>query len=333
MPYWQTMPETSNKAKIAVKISDEIFTVFGWGRRPLRDENWDCVTKRHNKATHPADVVFTYDDPFLRVRPYLLTDLKSYARSTINWTSVKQALESLAMSVDCATRSASFRNFYVTENDNFVVTAMLFIYNHDGQYPKGVEEMLKDITPKLIALRAGLKIAVLGPDRINYLKTVANDILVQRGKRTLPDGDCCAWFYPDLKLSHPKSETGLCATLEMLLGPWQILKFQKGGSDAQQEGFFFYYDGAGNTVEEFAYLLDCLFQFQLVKKNFLISVRMPNACSSALVNFEKAKETYSYEFFPVHDLILDRLKQIQFARIDTVYTSFSDIDLGMEIPQ
>jgi hypothetical protein len=117
----------------------------------------------------------------------------------------------------------------------------------------------------------------------------------------------------------------------MLLGPWQILKYHNAGADAQNEGFFFYYDGHGDTPDEFAYLLDCLFQFQLVKKHFLISIRMANASTNALLNFEKAKETYSYAFFPVHDLILDRLKQIQFHRIDTVYTQFSEVDLGMEV--
>jgi hypothetical protein len=196
------MPETTNKAKMAVKISDEIFTAFGWISRPLRDENWDCVSPRHKKDTHPADVVFTYDDPFQRTHPYILTDLKSYARTTISYTSVKDALESLAMSVDCATRSGSFREFYVTQNDNFSVVAMLFIYNHDNEYPKGIEEMLKDITPNIIGLRAGLKIAVVGPERINYLKTVANDIYVQRGK-----SNCLLWI-----IARGATQTSSCPT-------------------------------------------------------------------------------------------------------------------------
>ena len=327
------MPETSNKAQIASKVSDEIFSIFGWKARPLRDANWECVTKRHNKNTHPADIVFTYDDPLQRSQQYILTDLKSYAKGTINYTSLREALESLAMSVDCAHRSASFRNLYVSENDNYVVTAMLFIYNHDNLYLKGVEQMLKDITPKLIGLRAGLKIAVVGPERINYLQSVANDILVQRGKKNLPDPAACAWFYPDLKLSHPKTELASCSTLEQLIGPWQILKFQKGGADGQKEGFYFYYDGPGASVEEFTYLLDCLFQFQLVKTNYLISVRMPNATAEAMNNFEKAKESFSYSFFPFHDLIRERLNQINFDRVVTVFTKFSEIDLGMEVSQ
>jgi hypothetical protein len=58
---------------------------------------------------------------------------------------------------------------------------------------------------------------------------------------------------------------------------------------------------------------------------------MPNAVIDAKSTFEKAKESYSFEFFPVHDLILERLKQINFDRIETVYTKFSEIDLGMEV--
>jgi hypothetical protein len=325
------MPETSNKALMAVKISEEIFETFGWNARPLRDTNWDCTTKKHAKLTHPADVVFTYDDPFQRPRPYILTDLKSYGKATLQWSKIKDALVSLAMSIDCATRSPSFRKLFVAENDNFTVTGMLFIYNHDNEYQKGVEEMLKDLAPKMIGLRAGLKIILIGPERINYLKTVANDINVQRGKRRLPHGEDCQWFYPDLKLAHPKVETGSAVPLDVLIGPWQILHYQKGGPDSSKEGFYFYYDGPGECVEEFKYLLDCLFQFQLVKKNYEISVRMPNAVIDAKSTFEKAKESYSFEFFPVHDLILERLKQINFDRIETVYTKFSEIDLGMEV--
>lgn len=327
----QAMGEQKNKAVIAEKISNKIFSVFGWERRPLRDANWDCVTKKHGKKSHPADVVFTYDDPFQRSRPYILTDLKSYAKPTINWTSLKEALESLALSVDCSMRSPSFRDFYVKENDNFTVIGMLFIYNHDNLYAKAIDEMLKDISPKMIGLRAGLKLSIVGPGRINYLNTIANDIMVLNSQKKLPDEEFREWFYPDLKMFHPKSETGISAPLEKLIGPWQILKYQKGGKDKQCDGFIFYYDGKGETVEEFAYLLDCLFQFQLVKKNYDICIRMPNASQDAKNNFEKAKEVYSYEFFPVHDLILDRLKQITFERIETVYSQFSEIDLGMEI--
>jgi hypothetical protein len=327
------MPETNNRAQIAVRISNEIFELFGWDRRPLRDTNWACVSKRHGKSTHPADVVFSYDDPFQRVRPYILTDLKSYARTTLTWAKIKEALGSLAMSVDCATRSASFRNLYVAENDNFTVVAMLFIYNNDNLYPKAVEEMLRDLTPKMLGLRAGLKIAVMGPERIKYLNTVANDILVQRGKSRLPDAEHCVWVYPDLKLYRPKAETGRCATLEMLFGPWQILKCEKTGPDVNDLGFYVYYDGPGDSVDEFTYLLDCLFQFQLVKRDVAISIRMPNASPTAMVHFEKAKESYSNEFFPVHELILERLHQVTFARVPTIIPSFNEIDLGMEVQQ
>jgi hypothetical protein len=325
------MAETINRAVLASLISDEIFSFFGWSKRPLKDHNWDCVTKKHAKKTHPADVVFSYDDPFQRVHPYILTDLKSYGKETINFTNVKEALESLAMSVDCALRSASFREFYITENDTFTVVGMLFIYNHDQQYPKGVEEMLKNISPKMVGLRSGLKIAVIDPARITYLRSVANDILVLRGKKQIPDTENCAWFYPDLKLTHPKCEAGPCLTLEMLIGPWQILKYQKGGQDGQSDGFLFYYDGPGKEVEEFTYLLDCLFQFQLVKRNVTISVRMPNSDGAARNTFEKAKEAYSLQFFPVHDLISERLGQISFDRVDKVIPTYGEIDGGMRV--
>lgn len=324
------MSETNNKAKMAVQISNEIFSSFGWTYRPLRDSNWDCVSKKHNKATHPADVVFTYDDPFLRPRVYVLSDLKSYGKTSITWSKLKLALTDLAMSLDCATRSPGFRSQYVVESDNFNVIAMLFVFNNDNKYEKSIESMLKDIDSQMIGLRAGLKLFVINPERICYLQTVANDLDVQRGKQVLPHPDHCAWVYPDLKLSHPKVETGPALSLETLIGPWQILKYSYGGVSKDQDGVFVYYDGPGDSPDEFAYLLDSLFQFQLVKKSIAISIRMPNAVPLASVNFEKGKEKYALEFFPAHELLLERLKSIGFHRLQTIQPNYSEFDFGME---
>src|SRR5581483_1019545 len=99
------MAETAQIAEIAEKASGEIFSVFGWERRPPKDRNWDCVTAQHKKATQHSDVVYSYEDPVEASNIFFTTDLKSYAKETISQDKVKAALKSLAISAECAVKS------------------------------------------------------------------------------------------------------------------------------------------------------------------------------------------------------------------------------------
>ncbi|MCQ4437276.1 hypothetical protein NO135_19980, partial [Clostridioides difficile] len=81
--------ETSAIAKMAVRVSDDLFEWFRWKRIPLPDLNFDCVkTATHapskDKHTHPVDAVFHYTDPYLNKIIYMNTDLKSYASGSID---------------------------------------------------------------------------------------------------------------------------------------------------------------------------------------------------------------------------------------------------------
>ena len=77
------MAETVNIGEIAPKISKEIFKHFLWGKHQKHDDNFKCTNTNHKndkkkpKASHPGDVVFYYDDPYLGKTIYLHTDLKS----------------------------------------------------------------------------------------------------------------------------------------------------------------------------------------------------------------------------------------------------------------
>jgi hypothetical protein len=90
------MAETENIARMAAKVSDEVFTVFGWQTKGPINQNWTCSTEAHGKATHPSDVVFWYDDPYSTARVFINTDLKSYAATSISKAAVAGAVSSLA---------------------------------------------------------------------------------------------------------------------------------------------------------------------------------------------------------------------------------------------
>ena len=139
------MAETANIAKIAQIVSDEIFSVFGWKRRPHKDQNWECVVPSHRKATHPSDVVFSYDSPLENGRVYLTVDVKSYQRSVITKNKVEEALLSLSMSAECANQSEEWQDLYVDPTTNARVHGMLFVFNHDGNYDKDFTKLLSTI--------------------------------------------------------------------------------------------------------------------------------------------------------------------------------------------
>lgn len=326
------MPETSHIAEIAEKVSNDLFTVFGWERRPPRDRNWPCVTAAHKLDTHPSDVVFCYEDPVEHSTIFFNTDLKSYKRDSIAITKVKAALKSLALGTECAGKSSGWRDLYVNPVQNYKVNGLLFVYNHDNGFDESFGTYLNDITSRSIKVARWGKVFTIGPKEIQYLLSVANDIKCERGEKTLPDANHCSFFYPELVRVRLKENFCKAATIEMLLGPWQVLCYENGGKSGHERGCHLYYSGEGKTPEEFKYIFDYLFRYGRVRPDEKVSVRLARGVREAKLHFENAKEQYALDFFP-HVKIEDtkqRLSTIDFARINTVITQFSDLDLGMD---
>ncbi|MES2833049.1 MAG: hypothetical protein V4695_13795, partial [Pseudomonadota bacterium] len=98
------MAETINIGEVAAKISKEIFRHFFWETHQKKDDNFKCNNENHvgdgkkPKETHPGDVVFYYEDPYLGRRIYLHTDLKSYGTDSINATKLRGAFTNLSES-------------------------------------------------------------------------------------------------------------------------------------------------------------------------------------------------------------------------------------------
>ncbi|MGB0289393.1 hypothetical protein [Aequoribacter sp.] len=131
------MSETGNIEALAKLVSQDIFKWFKWDTCGLKDTDWRCVTTSHKKRTHPADVVFYYDDPYSGKVIYLNTDLKSYKKGSITATSISKALSSLSISVECANVSEDWQDKYLVNDIGFdSVIGMLFIYNHDDEFDK-----------------------------------------------------------------------------------------------------------------------------------------------------------------------------------------------------
>ena len=326
------MPETGNVALMAKKVADEIFSVFGWEGGGPGDQNWDCVNPtKHALKTHPSDVVFHYEDPYSDQRLYFNFDLKSYGGTTIKKHTIAKALSSLAKATECANVSPAWKRLYAGENGNWQVSGLLFVYNHDGGYEDDFDSLVSHIDSEKLPVSLGKRVFVMGPKRIAYLCTVANDILRGRGLTTaaIAPADKCCFYYPDLVSARPKSNSQKAASIEMLLGPWQILRFNRIDGTNVEDVHHLYYAGEGKTIDEFKYLLDYLFRYQRLDDTAHISLRMPFAAHDAPATFKMAKDAYTADFYDLKEF-RDRLDRVVFHPISTVIREFSKIQLGME---
>lgn len=298
------MAETANISQIANKIANDIFKIFFWEMHSQQDTNFGCVSDEHKtengtkKITHPGDVVFHYIDPYLNKRIYLHTDLKSYKKSTLQQSKIRDSLKSLAMTVECAAISDSWRQkFLAIDQEVYEVRGLLFVANHDGKAAEKFTPLLGGIAKANIPVAKGQTLHILGPSEITALYSIATDIKLAISDKKL--SPFYRFFYPDLTLwkRHTADDQRIGATIEMLLSPYFILKHPSILEDDNtilKPGSLVYYSRDGNTVDEFVYLLDSLSRYQLVNSREQIRVvAFKRERSTELKNnFEKAKHRY-----------------------------------------
>ncbi|EPG2417749.1 hypothetical protein [Stenotrophomonas maltophilia] len=322
------MSETLNIAEVASKISKEIFIRFGWHAQPRQDDNFECLDSSHKggkskdkeKKLHPTDVIFSYQDPYADRRIYLLTDLKSYKADSIKYGKIRSALQSLAMSVECAQHSADWKTkFAIDQGESHDVRGLLFVHNHDGGYAKKFIEELKKVNVRTLSMRDGVTLHYFGPDDISRLYRIAVDI-----KLLMADGEMSAgytFYYPDLMLARRSG--GMWdqqATVEVLAGPFVVIRYPS--TDVVSGGYVIYYNRAGGTQQEFEYLIDCLSRFQVLESCSKIVIRMAgddvnddykSNFHGAVQNYARAWGFDSTRKAQLSSIFIDRIQQLRSA--------------------
>lgn len=325
--------ETGNIAEIASTISKGIFRNFGWNLRPPRDQNFPCQEKEHRgggknrKQTthHPADAVFFYEDPYLRKTIYLHTDLKSYAKSSITSHALRKALVSLGMTIECARSSDVWRDRYLTDPDEqHEVRGFLFVHNHDNSYHGAFQDALIKLNVFSLPVARGSILHFLGPDDIQRLYTIANDMALLRDSGELNRD--CSFYYPDLVMRRRRDGGHQAATIESLTGPYLIIKHKK--CENTEQGYIIYYNRAGTSVEEFEYFLDSLSRFQMLESDQSIKVRVINSPAADLKSiFDQAKHRYvrAWGFLEERERIVHN---ISISRVTNVTSTYNPGEIG-----
>lgn len=327
------MAETINIGEIAVKISKDIFKHFLWTTHSKRDDNFTCSNPKHTgekgkpKLTHPGDVVFFYDDPYLGKPIYLHTDLKSYASDSITATRLRAAFKSLCMTIECAKGSSEWREKYsVDASEAHEVRGLLFIHNHDNTYDKPFYEAIDKVDLPSLPVAPGSILHFLGPQDIQRLYSIANDIIRLKGEGELPNE--YTFYYPDLVMSRRQGVIwGQPATIETLVGPYIIIKHGK--TDTHGAGYVIYYNAPGECAEEFEYFLDSLSRYQMLESGEKIRIRATsgNARDDLKSIFQMAKKKYvkAWGFDPAREAILN---QIDIDRITSMTNTYNAGDMG-----
>lgn len=321
------MAETDSIARMAEKVSKEIFEVFGWTRKGPLNKNVTCVTPVHDKATHPSDVVFCYTDPYRMEDIYVNTDLKSYAKGTITKQKITPALQSLALSVECANKNPKYHELFVDLTANYSIIGMLFIYNHDAGYDNSLTDKYTKIDDEAIRISKETELYLIEPILIRYLEIVANDITRKFLEGCKPSESTYQFFYPNLITEKPVHQYHNAATIESIVGPWQIIRYMNKGLEN-----FIVYSTCKGTMDECTYLIDYLFRYQLVGKGQKISIRMPNADQDAAAFFESAKDQYfkvSFGVFATSDALKESQDSITFDEVKKISSQFSETEIGM----
>jgi len=324
--------ETSNIAKMAEIVSREIFSEFFWENVGSLDTNWDCAQPdRHNKKTHPSDIVFRYEHPYENKFVNINFDLKSYAKGTINTTSVKNALESLALASECTHISPQWQKLYQSQIKPTDIISSLFIYNHDNSFDKGFEKIFLDATKRDLNMSEGNKIFVFSPQRILYLLNIVNDMKRLRGDDILPSKKHYTFYYPTLDERPVRNIWKSSATIETLFSTWQIIKYKVSPKNEKSNdfGIILFYSKKGETQEEFQYMIDYLFHYQLIGNASKIEIRLANADVYAKTCFDSAIYEYKNKF-EIEDEMVSKLDSIEFNSMMNIIKEFSEIEIGMD---
>lgn len=286
---------------------------------------------------HPVDAVFYYQDPYENDLVFFNCDLKSYQESSITTTSLRSAINSLAESIHCASESEEWNTRY-TRDFRGEVRGLLFLLNHDGQYTKNVREYFYDqkntveeqtVHIENLQLMPNQFIHIVDPDTVRYLTTIKKDVgtLTIDGRFPSNNQDWY-FFYPDLKKHRSSMVEESPATIEMLLGPFLMIKHKNFVplntlGESRKEGFLIYYKCKGESKEEFMFFLDTLSSYQIFKENQRIQVRLinPHYHSKAEEFFNNAINEY-IECWNLNPNSAQILKNIEFEIISNIENNF-----------
>lgn len=312
------MSEIANIAALAQRVSDKIFDVFGWQTAQIKDEDFPCdnITEHQTKGSggkHPLDCVFFYEDPFTDKKVYLLTDLKSYKKSTLESKDYAPYIRSLGKATQCAATSKTWQGRY-TDGDptNFSVDGLLFVYNHDAAYDKEFKIKAKGLAPGSLKQSRSTRIHLIDPNQISNLQSITTDLKSICGEKELQYKKRKI-FYPQQPLRMPGDSLMDCANIEILRSRRQIICVP----DADGEMLANIYIRTEGSIDSFEYLITFLYRSGLTSLAKNLRVVGYSMCPEAFSHFNSAKIQFLKRHYSMPE-IKGSLERISIERLTMV---------------
>lgn len=295
------MAETKNIDAMAALISDDIFNEMKWLLHEKRDINWECRIPEHNKVTHPTDVVFSYKDPYSARTIYIQTDLKSYNKRSLSLTKrINEAVESLALQVECARSSKEWRTLFRCVMHNADLNGMLFLYNNDDEYDRDLLSNLGNTASKDFSIQSSSKIYIFSPkiikflmscvENINERRTINESSSSEKVWEKIPIREECGFFYPDKQNRIADQAPDHPATLEMITSGMLLLSYEH--PIYEEKILNIYWDEIVSSIEAFIYLFEYMFNYQMLSNFGKIYLILPFRDEKTYDLFESARATY-----------------------------------------
>lgn len=360
--------ERENISKAANKVAHKILPFLGWERTGPIDENFDCTrpaehTKGKEAHNHPVDVVYEYFDPYRKKQILLNTDLKSLGKTSITNAAIRNALNSLALTIECARSSSTWADRYPANKDNTnhtEIEGLLFVYNHDTEYKgsligklagleaEGSETIENDngekksgqkINSESIKIAGEMQINILDPHSINYILSIATDYRDLKDSKEADAGfgsiGTHYFCYPELKLhkSLGYTEHKSCI-IENINSPYFIMGYPVTNGISYKQGIVIYYRDKANCEEEFLYLLDVLSNFQILRKDTCIDIRvikLDNTPTSVAADsyFSSAKKHY-IQRYKLNNEMAEVVNKINFDYVSLMNAVFLPESIGWD---
>lgn len=358
------MAETIRVAELANLITSDIAEFLKWKIHPQNDLNHECLMpEAHFKdadsddsKTHPTDVVIYYIDPFENKTIYLNTDLKSYAKKSINYSNTKDWLISITNGTTCGNVNSEWKKTYDVTG-NYEIRGLLFVYNHDGNFDKPFYDFIHDYpfhtphTTKRAPSRFHLKdlkvpqhitLHIIEPQLIDNILSIKFDLDSLRNKHKVPGSKNSVpinFYYPNRQMSKNLLKPEECpATIELINGPFFIMNFEKFSYFEENPdnpegqplritkngGNIIYYREEGSTVEEFIFLIETLMTLELIgeKTNTYIRHCSRNINRTAKSNFDAAIKQYC-QMWDYSDSMKEIFqKQVEYEKVTIVQKVF-----------
>lgn len=332
------MSETINIAAMADKVALELLGEFFWTRCGPKNHRWPCLSPDHrtasgerSKAQHPTDAAFFYDDPYSDARVFVNVDFKSYAATSFKSQALAGAIESLTMATACANISEEWKTDFGAIGKNPVVVGLLFAFNHDGFFEGDFHAMCNTgfKPPLKNSLEPGQRVFAFGPREIDYLVRVANDLQVLRSTRMLPERQYYGFYHPDLVMRESRGKAAKAATLRVLTGGTQIVRFDDPRQGGLGAGYYIYSRGKGATKLEFEYLFSLILKYQLLRDARSITICLPYADTKAAARFTAARDELRDALAGIAE-VEERMSTIHFRTPRRAEFNLSEVLMGSD---